>query len=135
MNYAPVFSIAARTEAAFKLADHFLANNMEDIEAEAVRQLKEFTLKAVIATCQVLLAVIDWAQGELDKRDEYVIRLQIAQVKAKRFVVRRRIAVHSFIAYNGLDKRSDELAETALKVWQKRGAIARTTLDTLFCLG
>lgn len=130
MNYSTAFTIAARTEAAYNAAQAWIRNDAPIIEAQIKRQ----AIKAFITICTFYIAACDWLLTELGKRDEYALRIQLATVKGRRVIVRRRIAFHSFIEYNGLNTKSAQLAARSKALWVRKGAIARQLADKVFCL-
>lgn len=130
MNYSPIFTITARIERAHSAAQDWIANDAPILEA----RIKRTALKAFITICEMLLLAIDRVQTELDKSEEYAIQLRLAGINAKRFIIRRRIAFHSFISNHGLDTKAKQLAARSKALWVRRSAIARQIGDKLFCL-
>ena len=123
MNYSALFTITARTEAAYTTAQSFLANECPVLE----QRLKTAALTASINVLQLGLAAINWVIDEFEKTPEYVLKVRIAQIETKRFVIRQLIKVAQ------LDERY-QLTATARKLWTRKGAIAVTTLDKIFAL-
>ena len=123
MNYSALFTITARTEPAYSTAQSFLANECPVLE----QRLKKAALTASINILQLGLAAIDWVIDEFEKTPEYVLKVRIAQIETKRFVIRQLIKVAQ------LDERY-QLTATARKLWTRKGAIAVTALDKVFAL-
>ena len=131
MNYNNVFAPTAAIVRAYDRAQDWIANEAPVIE----KRIHDYFWLGVAYAATTALWLIDQALIELDKIDEHEIRIRIYTVKAKRSVVRHAISVYSFISYHGLDTKVQRLAAVALKVWANRGAIARTAMDRIFCLG
>lgn len=105
-------------------------------QAPVVEQdIKRAALKSFIAILQFILTAIEWAQNEIEQAPLYGLKLKLAVVKAKRTLVRQEIKLWSFVTYNGLDSKAESLAASAKSVWIRKGAIAKSALDNLFCLG
>ena len=123
MNYSPIFTLATRTERAYNAAQDFIADDCPVLE----QRVKRAALNTVVNVLEFTLIIIDWTQAELEKVPEHQLRLQLAYVKAKRFFVRRAITIARF------DDRY-QLSKQVSKVWARKGAIAQSALDKVFCL-
>lgn len=74
--------------------------------------LRTYGLIAIVAALTVALAAIDWARTEIEKIPEYALRFQIAKLKAKRFFVRRAIAVCQFNERHRLTQKATNALDT-----------------------
>ena len=131
MNYNTIFAPTAAIARAYNRAQDWIANEAPVIEQKIHNS---FWLKTGYAATAALW-LIDKAIAELDKADEYEIRLRLYIVKAKRSAIRRAISAYSFITYNGIDKKVQRFAVAVRKAWANRATIARATMDRIFCLG
>ena len=131
MNYNTIFAPTAAISRAYNQAQDWIANEAPVIE----KKIHDRFWLAVAYTATVALWLIDKAIAELDKIDEHEIRIRIYTINAKRSVIRHAINFYSFLAYNGIDTKAKRFAVLVLKVWGNRGAIARTAMDRIFCLG
>lgn len=105
-------------------------------QAPVVEQaIKRAALKSLIAILQLALIAFDWLQTQIEQAPLYALKLQLTGIKAKLFIVRQGIKISSFVSYNGLDSKAQKLAASAKSAWIRKGAIARTALDKVFCLG
>lgn len=120
MNRSQIFALAARTERAYSAAQTFIANECPLLE----QRLKTAALTAAINSLQFALTLIDWA---IERSPETVLKIRIAQIEAKRFAVCQLIKIVQ------LDNRY-QLTATARKLWNRKGAIAVSTLDRIFAL-
>lgn len=123
MNYSPIFTIAARTEAAYSVAQSFIANECPVLE----RRLKAAALSTAVNALTIALIVIDWASAQLEKTDEYKLIAALTYIKSKRLIVRQLIAAARF-------NQRYQLTATTRKLWTRKGAIAQSALDKVFCL-
>ena len=123
MNLSPVFTIAARTEDAYTAAQDWIRNDAPIAE----RRLKQSAIAAAINILEFALTVIDWASEQADKRHEYQLRLQLRYVLAKRFAVRQGIAAVRF-------NERYQITAAVAKFWNRKGAIAQSAMDKIFCL-
>ena len=131
MNFNAIFAPTAAIVRAYNATQGWIANEAPVIEQKIHNS---FWLKTGYAATAALW-LIDKAIAELDKADEYEIRLRLYIVKAKRSAIRRAISAYSFVTYNGLDTKTKRFAVAAHKAWANRGSIARATMDRIFCLG
>ena len=131
MNFNAIFAPTAAIVRAYNAAQGWIANEAPAIE----KKIHDYFWLGVAYTATVALWLIDQALIELDKADEYEIRIRIYTTKTKRFIVRRAISAYSFISYNGIDKKVQRFAVAVRKAWANRVTIARTALDKVFCLG
>ena len=123
MNYTATFTITARTETAYTAAQSFIRHQCPVLE----QRLKTAALTAAINALTIALTIIDWTTDEFEKTPEYALKIRIAQIEMKRFVIRHLIKVAQ------LDERY-QLTATARKLWTRKGVIAVTTLDKIFAL-
>jgi len=123
MNYNHFHTLASTTERAYEHIQQFIAGEAPVIEA----RIKSGVMKGAVGALTFTLAVIDWALAQIEKRDEYRLRLMLAYVNTKRFAVRQAIRLVQF------DERY-RLTATATKIWTRKGAIATSALDTIFAL-
>lgn len=135
MNYSQIFSIAASAErhtvSAYNAAQAWIKDEAPILEA---KMIKGFWL-AVAHTATFLLVAIDWLQTQIEQSPLYALKFQLIGIKAKLFIVRQGIKISSFVSYNGLDTKAQKLAASAKSAWIRKGEIARTALDKVFCLG
>ena len=130
MNYNTIFAPAAAATRLYNQAQDWIASEAPVIE----KKIHDYFWLGVAYAATVALWLIDQALIELDKADEHELRIRIYTIKAKRSIIRRAIGFYSFITYNGIDTKVKRLAAVALKVWDKRGVIARSAMDKVFCL-
>ena len=123
MNYNIAFILSARTERAYAAAQDFIANQCPVLE----QRLKKAALTAAVSVLTIALTIIDWVTAQLEKADEYRLIVALAYINSKRFAVRQLIAVARF-------NQRYQLTATARKLWTRKGAIAQSTLDKVFCL-
>ena len=119
MNFNHVFAPTAR------------ANRL--IEAHAANLGTYALIIAVIALTSAL-RLIDWLTIQIERVPEYQIRYELAKVRAKRWVLRQRIAFHSFTAYNGLDTRFERIQSFCKYALNHKAEIAQSAMDAIFAL-
>jgi len=91
MNYNTIFSIAARSAEVHDTVQRWIRNEAPVIE----ERIKRTALHAAIAFLEFIVAVIDWAQGHIERSPEYRLRFQLAKIRAYRFFVRLAIRIES----------------------------------------
>jgi len=91
MNYNIIFSIAARSAEAHDSIQRWIRNEAPVIE----ERIKRTALHAAIAFLEFIVAVIDWAQGHLERMPEYRLQFQLAKVRTYRFFVRLAIRIET----------------------------------------
>lgn len=123
MNYTAIFSLSVRTERAYATAQDWIANDAPVLE----QRFKKAALNAAINVFQFALVVIDWVSAQLDRADEYRLIVALACINSKRFGIQQLIKVVQ------LDERY-QLSSTARKIWTRKGVIATSALDKVFCL-
>ena len=125
MNYNTVFAPAAAAERFIKA----LAAN-----------LPAYGLIVSTITLTGIQTAFDFAIEHLDRRDEYVIRIKLAKVRAIRSVVQRAIAAERFrlnvIAdFRALSDRTAKRRRIAAANVRSIGVSVSRFMDALFCLG
>ncbi len=123
MNYSIVFTIAARTKRTYNAAQSFIAKECPVLE----QRLQSAALTTAVNALTIALTVIDFTAAQLEKAPEYRLQAQLAYANVKRWFVRRAISAAR------LDERY-QVSATASRYWTRKGAIAQSALDKVFCL-
>jgi len=89
MNYNTAFVIAARTAEVHDTVQRWIRNEAPVIE----ERIKRTALHAAIAFLEFIVAVIDWAQGHIERSPEYRLQFQIAKIRVYRYCIRQAIKV------------------------------------------
>lgn len=120
MNYAPIFTFAARLENGYNAAQDWIANDAPVLE----KRLKQSALKTVIAVLEFALMAVDYIQSAAPI---WVVRSQLAKVNAHRWLVQQAIKVCRF-------NERRQITATASALWNRKGQLATAVMDRVFCL-
>jgi len=89
--------------------------------------LHAYALISAVIVLESALLAINWMLAQLEKTEEYSIRIKLLEVRAKRLALVPLLSAARFDAEH-------KITASIAKVWIRKGAIAKATLDKIFSL-